>query len=200
MKQGRLSFSAVRRLRQSPVFAFLVATLLCGAAAGSLTGMHLPQSAGSYAEDLAALVAENVTGALPSARTVAACIGGTFGWAAGALVLGALPGRMLWVGLLAALRGFLLAFAVAAALLESGWRGVYLSAVSIGASAALWLPGLLLVCAAALDAAQARGKRGYAAALFGRSGGALGLSALLLSGAVLWRLLAVPALLGLVGA
>ena len=47
MKRGMLSFSDVRRLRQSPVFAFLVAALLCGVLAGSFTGMHIPQSAGS---------------------------------------------------------------------------------------------------------------------------------------------------------
>lgn len=199
MKRGMLSFSDVRRLRQSPVFAFLVAALLCGVLAGSFTGMHIPQSAGSYAGDLAALVAENVTGELPSLRTVMACVGGTFGWAVGAVLLGALPGRMMWVGLLAALRGFLLAFSAAAALVESGWRGIYISVVSIGISAVFWIPALLLVCAAVLEAAQGRGKRGYFTAL-GRFGGVLGISAALLCGSALWRLLAVPVLLGLVGA
>ena len=199
MKRGMLSFSDVRRLRQSPVFAFLVAALLCGVLAGSFTGMHIPQSAGSYAGELAALLAENVNGELPSLRTVAACIGGTFGWGIRAVLLGVLPARMMWVGLLTALRGFLLAFASAAALVESGWRGMYISVVSIGISAMFWIPALLFVCAAVLDASQRRGKRGYFIAL-GRFGGVFGISTVLLFGSALWRLLAVPVLLGLVGA
>lgn len=195
MKRGMLSFSDIRRLRQSPVFAFLTAALLCGILAGSFTGMHIPQSAGSYAGELAALVAENAAGEMPSLRTVAACFGGTFGWAVGAVLLGMLPGRMLWIGLLTALRGFLLAFAVAAALIQSGWQGIYISIVSIGISAVFWVPAMLLVCAAALDASQ--GNRRYFSAL-ARFGGVLGLSIMLLFGSVLWRLLAVPVLLGLI--
>ena len=105
----------------------------------------------------------------------------------------------MWVGLLTALRGFLLAFSAAAALVESGWRGIYISVVSIGISAVFWIPALLLVCAAVLDAAQGRGNRGYFTAL-GRFGGVLGISTALLCGSALWRLLAVPVLLGLVGA
>ena len=199
MKRGMLSFSDVRRLRQSPVFAFLVAALLCGVLAGSFTGMHIPQSAGSYAGDLAALVAENATGELPSLRTVVACIGGTFGWAVGAVLLGALPGRMMWVGLLTALRGFLLALSAAAALVGSGWRGSYMSVVAIGISAVFWIPALLLVGARIFGLQVFTVLRGYFTAL-GRFGGVLGISTALLCGSALWRLLAVPVLLGLVGA
>ena len=194
MKRGMLSFSDVRRLRQSPLFSFLTAVLLCGILAGSFTGMHIPQSEGNYVNELAALVSSNAAGQMPTVRTVAACAAGTFGWAAAALLLGKLPGRLLWISLLIAARGFLLAFAAAAALVESGVWGIYLSLVSIGVSAVLWLPATLLLCTAALDV----DRRSYAAG-WRQYSGALALCSLLLLGAALWRLLAVPVLLGLIG-
>lgn len=199
MKRGSLSFSDVRRLRQGPAFVFLVAVLLCGVLAGLLTGMHIPRSEGGRAGELAALVARNAAGQMPALRTVLVCAAGTFGWAAAAVVLGGLPGRMLWVGLLTALRGFLLAFAAAAALAQSGWSGIYISAVSIGVPAVLWLPALLLVCAAVLDAAGGAGRRGYLAALLRRYPRVLLLCTAMLLASLLWRLLAVPPLLGLAG-
>ena len=42
MKQGALSFSDLRRVRDSPAFVFSFAFLLCGLLAGSFTGMHIP--------------------------------------------------------------------------------------------------------------------------------------------------------------
>ena len=53
MKQHILGFSVVRRLRQSPVFAFLLAVLLCGMLAGCVTGMHIPQGNETYVSELA---------------------------------------------------------------------------------------------------------------------------------------------------
>ena len=198
MKRGMLSFSDVRRLRQSPVFAFLTAVFLCGILAGSFTGMHIPQSEGNYVDDLAALVSSNAAGQLPTLRTVAVCLGSTFGWAVLAVVCGAVAGRLLWVSLVVAVRGFLLAFAASAALIESGWWGIYLSLVSIGVSAVLWIPAMLLLCAAVLAVGMGREKRGYFAAL-GRYGGVIGICCALLLGSALWRLLAVPVLLGCIG-
>ncbi len=199
MKRGMLSFSDVRRLRQSPAFALLTAVFLCGILAGSFTGMHIEQSDGNYVSDLAQLVSSNAAGQLPTLRTVAACLAGTFGWAVLAILMGAAAGRMLWVPLLLAVRGFLLAFAVTAVLVESGWWGIVISLVSIGVPAALWIPALLLLCSAVLTAAvMRREKRGYFAALT-RYGGVVGICCALLLGSALWRLLAVPILLGWVG-
>ena len=195
MKRGMLSFSDARRLRQSPLFSFLTAVLLCGILAGSFTGMHIPQSEGNYVNELAALVSSNAAGQMPTIRTVAACLAGTFGWAAAAILLGKLPGRLLWISFLTAIRGFLLAFAAAAALVESGVWGIYLSLVSIGISAVLWLPAILLLCTAALDI----GRRNYAVG-WKRYSGTLALCSMLLLGSALWRLLAVPMLLGMIGA
>ncbi|MDO4174590.1 MAG: hypothetical protein Q4D42_07480 [Eubacteriales bacterium] len=198
MKRNIFSFSVVRRLRQSPVFAFLVAVLLCGVLAGSFTGMHIPQTEGSYVNDLARLVSSNAAGKMPTLRTVAACLAGVYGWMLAALVLGAVPGRLIWVAVLMAVRGFLLAFAAAAALVESGLWGIYISVVSIGISAVFWLPAMLLLCTAILDAGLTP-ESGYVAALQ-RNRNAVILCVLLLLGSALWRLLAVPVLLGLFSA
>ncbi len=194
MKRGMLSFSDARRLRQSPVFAFLTAVLLCGVLAGSFTGIHIPQSEGNYINELAALVSSNAAGQMPTLRTVAACFAGIFGWACAAVLLGKIAGRLLWISVLVAARGFLLAFAAAAALAESGVWGIYLSLVSIGISAVFWLPAMLLLCTAVLDTER----RSYTAGLK-RYGGVLALCTLLLLGSALWRLLAVPVLLGMAG-
>lgn len=194
MKRGTLSFSDARRLRQSPIFAFLIAALLCGILAGSFTGMHIPQSDGKYVNDLAVLLSSNAIGQMPTLRTVATCFAAAFGWAAAAVLCGAAVGRLLWIALLVAVRGFLLAFSAAAALGESGIWGIYISLTSIGVSAIFWIPAMLLLCTAVLDT----GRRGYFTGLR-RYSGVLAFCCVLLLGSVLWRLLAVPALMGVVG-
>ena len=199
MKQHILGFSVVRRLRQSPVFAFLLAVLLCGMLAGCVTGMHIPQGNETYVSELAQLLASNAVGKMPSVRTVAACLAGAYGWMLAAVILAAIPGRLLWIALLMAVRGFLLAFAAAAVLTQSGLLGVYICLVSIGISAALWLPAMLLTSTAVLDVGMNQQRNGYLFSLK-RNGSVLVISAILLLGSVLWRLLAVPVLMGLVGA
>ena len=199
MKQHILGFSVVRRLRQSPVFAFLLAVLLCGMLAGCVTGMHIPQGNETYVSELAQLLASNAVGKMPSVRTVAACLAGAYGWMLAAVILAAIPGRLLWIALLMAVRGFLLAFAAAAVLTQSGLLGVYICLVSIGISAVLWLPALLLTSTAVLDVGMNQQRNGYLFSLK-RNGSVLVISAILLLGSVLWRLLAVPVLMGLVGA
>ena len=199
MKQHILGFSVVRRLRQSPVFAFLLAVLLCGMLAGCVTGMHIPQGNETYVSELAQLLASNAVGKMPSVRTVAACLAGAYGWMLAAVILAAIPGRLLWIALLMAVRGFLLAFAAAAVLTQSGLLAVYICLVSIGISAVLWLPAMLLTSTAVLDVGMNQQRNGYLFSLK-RNGSVLVISAILLLGSVLWRLLAVPVLMGLVGA
>ena len=199
MKQHILGFSVVRRLRQSPVFAFLLAVLLCGMLAGCVTGMHIPQGNETYVSELAQLLASNAVGKMPSVRTVAACLAGAYGWRLAAVILAAIPGRLLWIALLMAVRGFLLAFAAAAVLTQSGLLGVYICLVSIGISAVLWLPAMLLTSTAVLDVGMNQQRNGYLFSLK-CNGSVLVISVILLLGSVLWRLLAVPVLMGLVGA
>lgn len=199
MKQHILGFSVVRRLRQSPVFAFLLAVLLCGMLAGCVTGMHIPRGNETYVSELAQLLASNAVGKMPSVRTVAACLAGAYGWMLAAVILAAIPGRLLWIALLMAVRGFLLAFAAAAVLTQSGLLGVYICLVSIGISAVLWLPAMLLTSTAVLDVGMNQQRNGYLFSLK-CNGSVLVISVILLLGSVLWRLLAVPVLMGLVGA
>ena len=199
MKQHILGFSVVRRLRQSPVFVFLLAVLLCGMLAGCVTGMHIPQGNETYVSELAQLLASNAVGKMPSVRTVAACLAGAYGWMLAAVILAAIPGRLLWIALLMAVRGFLLAFAAVAVLTQSGLLGVYICLVSIGISAVLWLPAMLLTSTAVLDVGMNQQRNGYLFSLK-RNGSVLVISAILLLGSVLWRLFAVPVLMGLVGA
>lgn len=194
MKRDILGFLIVRRLRQSPAFAFLVAALLCGVFAGGFTGMYIPQSDGSYVQELAKLVSSNAAGRMPSVRTVLTSAASTVGWIAAAGLLGAIPGRALWMALLLAVRGFFLSFAAAAALVQSGLWGVYIAFVSIGICAVFWLPAMLLIGTAALDIGMQHGK--YFAA-WKPYGGLWLLCILLLCASMIWRLLLVPVLLGL---
>lgn len=194
MKRDILGFLIVRRLRQSPAFAFLVAALLCGVFAGGFTGMYIPQSDGSYVQELAKLVSSNAAGRMPSVRTVLTSAASTVGWIAAAGLLGAIPGRALWMALLIAVRGFLLSFAAAAALVQSGLWGIYIAFVSIGICAVFWLPAMLLIGTAALDIGMQHGR--YFAA-WKQYGGLWLLCVLLLGASMLWRLLLVPILLGL---
>ena len=198
MRQHIFGFSVVRRLRQSPVFAFLLAVLLCGMLAGCITGMYIPQGNETYVSELAQLLASNAAGKMPSVRTVAACLAGAYGWMLAAIILAAIPGRLLWIAFLMAVRGFLLAFAMAAVLTQSGLWGLYICLVSIVISAVLWLPAMLLAGTAALDVGMNRERSRYLFSLK-RNGSVLVLSAILLLGSVLWRLLAVPVLLGFAG-
>lgn len=194
MKRDILGFLIVRRLRQSPAFAFLAAALLCGVFAGGFTGMYIPQSNGSYVQELAKLVSSNAAGRMPSVRTVLTSAASTLGWIAAAGLLGAIPGRALWMALLIAVRGFLLSFAAAAALVQSGLWGIYIAFVSIGICAVFWLPAMLLIGTAALDIGMQHGR--YFAA-WKQYGGLWLLCVLLLGASMLWRLLLVPILLGL---
>lgn len=198
MKQHILGFSVIRRLWQSPVFVFLLAVLLCGMLAGCVTGMYIPGENETYVNELAQLLASNAAGKMPSVRTIAMCVAGAYGWMIAIMIMAAMPGRLLWIAIIMAIRGFLLAFAVAAVLIQSGLLGVYICLVSIGISAVLWLPAMLLTSAAVLDMSTNRQRNGYLFCLK-CNGSALVLSVILLLGAVMWKLLAVPVLLGLIG-
>ncbi|MDO5547407.1 MAG: stage II sporulation protein M [Eubacteriales bacterium] len=196
MKQGALSFSDVRRVRDSPAFVFSLAFLLCGLLAGSFTGMHIPQNDGTYMNSLAELLTQSP--AMLSWKTVLSCIGCVAAWPLAAVILGSGPGRGLWIALLIAIRGFLLSFAVAAILQQSGLRGIYLSAATTGVMSLFALPALLLLASAALMAGQSAGRNGYWKGLRQYTG-TMAVSLLLLLAAALWRLFVTPMLLSIVG-
>ena len=193
MKQDRLSFSDLRTLRQSPLFSFLTAAFLCGVLAGSIVGTHIPRAETNYIHDLAALLSSSASGQTLSAAAVVSCLLSTFVWPAAVLIFGACRGRMVWTAMILALRGSLLSFAVSAALAASGLRGIYISVVSIGASALFWIPAMLFLGTAVLDAGM-RKKYGYTAALEQHTAVLICCVALFIL-SVLWRMAAVPILL-----
>lgn len=196
MKQGALSFSDLRRVRDSPAFVFSFAFLLCGLLAGSFTGMHIPQNSGAYMNSLADLLTQS-----PSAlswKGALSCIASIVAWPLAAVILGSGPGRGLSIAMLIAVRGFLLSFTVAAMVHQSGLHGIYLSVATTGVTSLFALPALMLTASAALMAGQTAGRRRYWKGLC-QYGGTGAVSMLLLTAASLWRLFVTPFLMSRFG-
>lgn len=196
MKQGALSFSDLRRVRDSPAFVFSFAFLLCGLLAGSFTGMHIPQNNGAYMNSLADLLTQSP--AMLSWKSALSCIASIAAWPVAAVILGSGPGRGLSIAMLISVRGFLLSFTVAAILQQSGLRGIYLSAVTTGITSLFALPALLLIASAALMSGQTAGRKRYWKGLC-LYRGTFAVSVLLLLAASLWRLFVTPLLMSWVG-
>ncbi len=192
MKYRRMSGTAsLRVVWGTPAFYFLTAVFLCGAAAGSLTGLRSAQISGALVNDLAdAVLAAGEGTALPG--LVRDSIVPALVWPAAVLLCGALRGYSLWISALLAVRGFLFAFAVGVMLVARGTAGIALSAVSCASGGVLTLPALLLIAtmsfSAALDRPARSGGYLYALGRF-RTGLFFSLAASLLGGCV--RILAV---------
>lgn len=191
MKRSALSFFDARRVLHSPMFAFAVAMLLCGMVAGSFTGMHIPQNDQAYMNRLSELLLQDYAAA--SLRENVMTAGCIVAWPVGVLVVSCGRGRELWNAILLAARGFLFSFSVTAAIIEYGWKGVFLSALTTGIPAIATLPALVLLAAACLMAGQRAERRGYGSELK-QYRGVLTLAALLLLAAVLWRIAVTPQL------
>lgn len=169
-KLGSFSFHAVWG---SPAFFFLTAVFLCGAAAGSLTGLRSAAVQGALVEELAAAVLAageiGAVGALVRDSLLPALL-----WPLAVLLCGAFRLHSLFLSAAVAVRGFLFSFAVGAMLGAKGTAGIALSGVSCAAGGLLTLPALLLIATMAFQAALERPARngGYLYAL-GRYRGAL---------------------------
>ena len=196
MKQGILSFSDVRRVRGSPDFVFCAAMLLCGILAGLFTGMHIPQNEQAYMNTLAELLNRDM-GEMTVQQAVL-CGGGIAAWGIAVLVVGCGRGRALWIAIIVAARGFLLAFAASAAVIQYGTTGIWLSLVTTGVPALAALPALLLLGAVSMEAGRRSGSNGYWAAL-GYRKEVLAACVLLLAAAIVWRLVFTPLLAPLSG-
>lgn len=173
-KLGSFSFRAVWG---TPAFFFLTAVFLCGAAAGSLTGLRSASAQGALVEQLAAAVIEagerTQLGTLLRDSLLPALL-----WPLLVLFCGSFRLHSLFLCAAVAARGFLFSFAVGAMLGLRETAGILLSAVSCAAGGVLTLPCLLLTAAMAFQAALERPARagGYLYAL-GRYRGALLVSA-----------------------
>ena len=163
-RQKVLSFFSLRILWDTPHLVFLTAMLLCGALAGSCTGLRSGHSEGALLEQIAVQMVEqarigdgNVWMLL--ARTLA----GALAWQGAAILCGMLRGHSLLLSGLCAARGFLLSFAAGAFLSTLQMRGLLLALITGGVSAVVTVPCLLLTATACFLAGQeaARNRKGY---------------------------------------
>lgn len=193
MKRQRiLSFFSLRQLWETPHFVFLTVMLLCGALAGSFTGLRSGQYEGALLEQLTGHMITQIQDT--SWQLAVRALLGAFAWQAAAILLGSLRVSSLLLSGLCAARGFLAAFSAAAFLAAFSWRGLALSLLTGGMSAILTVPCLLLTSTACFLAAQDRKRHGeywyvllrYRGAilccmLLSIAGGALRIPALLLA-------------------
>lgn len=154
-RQKVLSFFSLRILWDTPHLVFLTAMLLCGALAGSCTGLRSGHSEGALLEQIAVQMVEqarigdgNVWMLL--ARTLA----GALAWQGAAILCGMLRGHSLLLSGLCAARGFLLSFAAGAFLSTLQLRGLLLALMTGGVSAVVTVPCLLLTASACFLAGQ----------------------------------------------
>ncbi len=159
MKRQRvLSFFSLKQLWETPHFVFLTVMLLCGALAGSFTGLRSGQYQGALLEQLAG----QMTAQLQDTSWgfgVRALVGAA-AWPAAAILMGRMRISSLFLSGLCAARGFLAAFSAAAFLSAFSWSGLILSLLTGGLSAILTIPCLLLTCTACFLASQETGRRG----------------------------------------
>lgn len=163
-RQKVLSFFSLRILWDTPHLVFLTAMLLCGALAGSCTGLRSGHSEGALLEQIAVQMVEqarigdgNVWMLL--ARTLA----GALAWQGAAILCGMLRGHSLLLSGLCAARGFLLSFAAGAFLSTLQLRGLLLALMTGGVSAVVTVPCLLLTASACFLAGQdaSNNRKGY---------------------------------------
>ena len=123
MKRQRvLRFLSLRVLWDTPHLVFLTAMLLCGALAGSCTGLRSGHSEGALLEQLAGqMVAQAQVGDGAVGLLAGKALVGALGWQAAAILCGMLRGHSLWLSGLCAARGFLLAFSAGAFLSTMQW-------------------------------------------------------------------------------
>ena len=148
-KRNVLSFFSVGALTQTPAFLFLTAIFLCGAAAGSLTGV-ISTSRGVM-----------LSFELPEERNALFLLFGTLLWLVGAVLAGLLPPGGLFISAVVAARAFILSFSVAAMLGKPAWATIWLSLKAFGLQAVVTVPCLLVTAAAAFNAGidQPRGMK-----------------------------------------
>lgn len=155
MKRQRiLSFFSLRQLWETPHFVFLTVMLLCGALAGSFTGLRSGQYEGALLEQLAGQMTAQLQDT--SWGFAVRALLGAVAWQAIGVVLGRLRVSSLLISALCAARGFLAAFSAAAFLAAFSWRGLVLSLLTGGVSAVITIPCLLITCTACFLAGQER--------------------------------------------
>ena len=151
----------VRMLCTTPPFIFLVVILLCGALAGSFTGMRAAQADTSSMEPLVNYVIKNAQNTW-TVELIAVSILPCLAWQLAGIFSGMLRPHSLFISAVVAARGFSLAFSVSALVCAMHLYGLGVSFASSGIGALLGIPCLLLTGTAAFMAAEERppGRRG----------------------------------------
>lgn len=163
-RQKVLSFFSLRTLWDTPHLVFLTAMLLCGALAGSCTGLRSGHSEGVLLEQMAEqMVGQASIGDGSVWMLLGRTLLGVLGWQVAAILCGMLHGHSLLLSGLCAARGFLLSFAAGAFLSTLQMRGLLLALITGGVSAVVTVPCLLLTATACFLAGQeaARNRKGY---------------------------------------
>lgn len=165
---------ALSALWGAPALVFLTALFVCGAVAGSFTGLIAAESVQNGIAQLADALAARAAAA-PGARDALYAALGAFGWQAVALLAGWTRPASLFLSAVCAVRGFTLSFSVSALLHALGSEGVWRSLAASGVSAVITVPCLLLTAAACFSAAQEapRGRPGGYFYALGRYRGAV---------------------------
>lgn len=182
MKQRNiLGFFSLQAIFQTPAFVFLTALFLCGAIAGSFTGLMSGRLDGEMIERLADTLVAAAGEEQSLVYTLITAIGGAILWQAGSVLCGMLRPASLFLSALCAARGFSFAFSVAALLTALGTQGAWVSLAAGGLSAVATIPCLLLSASAAFLAAREapHGRGGGYFYALGRYRGALALCLLI---------------------
>lgn len=154
-RQKVLSFSALKILWDTPHLVFLTAMLLCGALAGSCTGLRSGHSEGALLEQIAQqMIAQAQVGDGALWELCGKALLSALGWQAAAVLCGMLRGHSLLLSGLCAARGFLLSFAAGAFFSTLQMQGLLLALVTGGPSTVIQVPCLLLTAAACFLAGQ----------------------------------------------
>lgn len=186
-RQRGLSFFSLQMLWGTPHFLFLTMMLLCGALAGSFTGLRSGVSEGALLEQLAASMVAQAQDTSSVGGLLLRAAGAALGWEAAVLVAGMLRPHSLFLSAVCAARGFLIAFSAGALLSALQWKGLLLAVLTGGVSAVFTVPCLLMTASAAfLSGLEApRGRGGYWYAMGRYRGGVLLCVALALVGGLL---------------
>lgn len=158
----------------SPALIFLTALFVCGAAAGSFTGLLAASNGSEQIVQLADALAVRA-GRAPNGMDAVFAALGAFGWQVSVLLAGWMRPSSLLLSLVCTVRGFTLSFSVSTLLRALGMDGVWRSLAASGMAAVITVPCLLLTAAACFSAAQSapRGQRGGYFYALGRYRGAV---------------------------
>lgn len=164
MKQKHIpDFFSLKMLTDAPVLVFLSALFICGAIAGSFTGLFSARTDQTLILDWGAALADAVAQEEALWQAFLNAMASALLWQLVVILCGILRPAALFIAAVCAARGFTLAFSVSALLTVWGGKGAWISLASGGAAAVIGVPCLLVTASAAFLAATdgPKGRNGY---------------------------------------